>query len=194
VLLREDLQQRGLTGSVGSHHSAAGGGGHIEVDGFVEDEHVGLGLVGEAAVLHAQQRDVGGGQALGVLQRGGGGEGELALQRDLLLVVLLGPLLLVVLLTAEEGRRVNVLVLDQELLDLLVALLVLSGLWENWEKQGKKGRSAGHGGGQVRKGNSATRLCAESDSRARRVRKGSVAALMRSIHSQIGGRRRMRGS
>jgi hypothetical protein len=33
-----------------------------------------------------------------------------------------------VLLATQEGRGVHVLVLDQELLDLLITLLVLSGL------------------------------------------------------------------
>ena len=128
-LSERDRQERvALAGSVGAHHSAAGGGRHVERDRVVGDEHVGLGLVREADVDGVDQRDVAGRKALGVLQRNGGREGELALQRDLLLVVLLGPLLLVVLLATEEGRGIHVLVLDQELLDLLVALLVLSGL------------------------------------------------------------------
>ena len=117
-----------LTGSVGSHDSAARGGRDVERDRVVEDEHVGLGLVRESDVDGVDERDVAGGQALGVLQRHSGGESELALQSDLLLVVLLAPLLLVMLLTSQEGGGVHVLVLDEELFDLLIALLVLSGL------------------------------------------------------------------
>jgi hypothetical protein len=93
VLLGEHLQQSGLSSSVGSHHTASGGGSDVEVDGIIEDEHVGLRLVGESHIHSVQQRDIGQRKVLGVLQRGGSREGELALQSDLLGVVLLRPLL-----------------------------------------------------------------------------------------------------
>jgi hypothetical protein len=106
-----------VTCSVRSHDSASRSGEDVEGDGVVEDEVAGADVVGEADVLEVDEADLVGGDGLAVSallvvgQRGGGGEGELAGQRHLLLIVLLAPQLLLVLLLAQHSGRIHVHVL-----------------------------------------------------------------------------------
>jgi hypothetical protein len=73
----EQFEPSGLAGTVGTHHTTAGGGGHIVVDRIIENEVAGLHVVTEAHVFAVDQRNVLRSQLLRVVQGSSHRESEL---------------------------------------------------------------------------------------------------------------------
>mmetsp|Transcript_17180 Transcript_17180/g.24048 ORF Transcript_17180/g.24048 Transcript_17180/m.24048 type:complete len:476 (+) Transcript_17180:1800-3227(+) len=122
----KELQERGLTRTVGSHDTHTSLGGDGAVGSLLEDLHI-CTLIAEGDVLQIDQfdlvlRSVG----LDSGERGRVGEGEHIAESDLVEGVVLDPLLVVGHAASYRSRRVRVAVASDESLPLLVLLLVVN--------------------------------------------------------------------
>jgi len=139
-LMGQELEEGGLSSSVGTHDSDSGRGQDVEGDGVVEDEVTSGDVVAETNVLKVDEGDVfrGGGISFGLFEGGRRREGELGGERDLLLVVSLGPSSLVDDHSSQWAGRRGILVLEQEFFDVFVFLLIFEDLllFEGFEPHG----------------------------------------------------------
>jgi hypothetical protein len=126
-LVGQKLQESGFTSTIGSHNTDSSAQKDVEGDGLLEDVVAGGEIVREGHILKVDEGDLvlrsSGIDTFRDGESDGRGEGELGLQSDQFLVIVISPSLLVQALTADLGAGVGVLVLLAELLDLFVLLL-----------------------------------------------------------------------
>lgn len=128
-LVGQKLQEGRLSSTIGSHNTDSGSQEDVERDGFLEDVVSSSEVIRESDILEVDERDIGlGGGGVDTFrdsESDGRGEGELGLQSNKFLMIVVSPSLLVKSLATDLGARIGVLVFLAELLDLFVLLLLL---------------------------------------------------------------------